>query len=54
MRALAVTGVHRAKIVTELPTIAEAGVPGYEFDNWYGLWAPAARRLRSSGKSTKK
>ena len=41
VRALAVTGVHRAKIVPELPTIAEAGVPGYEFDNWYGLWAPA-------------
>jgi tripartite-type tricarboxylate transporter receptor subunit TctC len=41
VRALAVTGVHRAKIVPELPTIAESGVPGYEFDNWYGLWAPA-------------
>jgi tripartite-type tricarboxylate transporter receptor subunit TctC len=41
VRALAVTGVHRAKIVPDLPTIAEAGVPGYEFDNWYGLWAPA-------------
>ena len=41
LRALAVTGAHRAKIVPELPTIAEAGVPGYEFDNWYGLWAPA-------------
>ena len=41
LRALAVTGVHRAKIVPDLPTIAEAGVPGYEFDNWYGLWAPA-------------
>ncbi|MEO8441753.1 MAG: tripartite tricarboxylate transporter substrate binding protein [Betaproteobacteria bacterium] len=41
LRALAVTGVHRAKIVPDLPTMAEAGVPGYEFDNWYGLWAPA-------------
>jgi tripartite-type tricarboxylate transporter receptor subunit TctC len=41
VRALAVTGVHRAKIVPDLPTIAESGVPGYEFDNWYGLWAPA-------------
>ena len=42
LRALAVTGAHRARIVPDLPTIAEAGVPGYEFDNWYGLWAPAA------------
>jgi len=41
LRALAVTGAHRAKIVPDLPTIAEAGVPGYAFDNWYGLWAPA-------------
>ena len=41
LRALAVTGLHRSRIVPELPTIAEAGVAGYEFDNWYGLWAPA-------------
>lgn len=41
LRALAVTGPHRSRIVPDLPTVAEAGVPGYEFDNWYGLWAPA-------------
>jgi|SRR5882672_2081205 len=37
VRALAVTGATRAKIAPELPTIAEAGVPGYAFDVWYGL-----------------
>ena len=37
LRALAVTGAKRAKIAPELPTIAEAGVPGYAFDVWYGL-----------------
>ena len=41
LRALAVTGAHRAGIVPELPTVAESGLPGYEYDAWYGLWAPA-------------
>ena len=40
VRALAVTGAKRAKIAPELPTIAEAGVPGYAFDVWYGLAFP--------------
>lgn len=41
LRPLAVTGARRARILPELPTVAESGVPGYEFENWYGLWAPA-------------
>ena len=41
LRALAVTGARRARIVPDLPTIAESGLPGYAFENWYGLWAPA-------------
>jgi tripartite-type tricarboxylate transporter receptor subunit TctC len=41
LRALAVTGARRARIVPDLPTVAESGLPGYEFENWYGLWAPA-------------
>ena len=41
LRALAVTGAHRAGIVPELPTVADSGLPGYEYDAWYGLWAPA-------------
>lgn len=40
-KALAVTGARRSKAVPELPTIAEAGVPGYEFDVWYGLLVTA-------------
>jgi tripartite-type tricarboxylate transporter receptor subunit TctC len=42
MRALAVTGEHRSPAVPELPTIAEAGVPGYSVILWYGLLAPGA------------
>ncbi len=37
LRALAVTTAQRSKIFPDLPSIAEAGVPGYEADSWYGL-----------------
>src|SRR5436190_735302 len=40
MRALAVTGVKRNSAVPEVPTVAEAGLPGYEFDTWYVVAAP--------------
>ena len=41
VRALAVTGITRWRQAPELPTIAEAGVPGYQVDSWTGLLAPA-------------
>jgi tripartite-type tricarboxylate transporter receptor subunit TctC len=41
VRALGVSGVKRSPAAPELPTIAEAGVPGYEAANWYGIAAPA-------------
>jgi tripartite-type tricarboxylate transporter receptor subunit TctC len=40
MRALAVTGTKRNPAMPELPTVAEAGVPGYEFETWYVVAAP--------------
>jgi tripartite-type tricarboxylate transporter receptor subunit TctC len=42
LRPLAVTSSTRAGAYPELPTIAEAGVPGYESISWYGVLAPAA------------
>ena len=42
MRALAVTSAKRTSVVPELPTVAEAGVPGFEFTSWYGVIVPAA------------
>ncbi|MEI7678856.1 MAG: tripartite tricarboxylate transporter substrate binding protein [Betaproteobacteria bacterium] len=42
LRALAVTGTTRSKAAPDLPSIAEAGLPGAEFDGWYGLLLPAA------------
>ena len=41
LRALAVLGTRRSPLLPEVPTMAEAGVPGYEFTNWFGLVAPA-------------
>ena len=41
MRVLAVTGLQRAAIAPEVPTMVEAGVPNFEFIGWVGLFAPA-------------
>jgi tripartite-type tricarboxylate transporter receptor subunit TctC len=40
LRALAVTSAQRNPAMPELPTVAEAGVPGYEFDTWFVVVAP--------------
>jgi tripartite-type tricarboxylate transporter receptor subunit TctC len=41
LRAFAVTSAKRAPTLPEVPTVAESGVPGYEYSTWYGLVAPA-------------
>ncbi len=41
LRALAVTSRERLAAMPDLPTISEAGLPGYESSQWYGLLAPA-------------
>jgi tripartite-type tricarboxylate transporter receptor subunit TctC len=42
IRALGVTTAQRSAALPDVPSIAEAGVPGYEVDGWYGLLAPKA------------
>ena len=42
LRALAVGGRERSPVLPDTPTVAEAGVPGYEAASWIGLLAPAA------------
>ena len=41
LRIIATTGATRTQVTPEIPTIAEAGVPGYDFDSWTGFLAPA-------------
>jgi tripartite-type tricarboxylate transporter receptor subunit TctC len=39
---LGVSSVRRSSALPDVPTVAEAGVPGFDFPIWYGIWAPAA------------
>ncbi|HEY0224507.1 MAG TPA: tripartite tricarboxylate transporter substrate binding protein [Pseudolabrys sp.] len=41
LKALATTGVKRSKFFPDVPTVAEAGLPGYSSIGWFGLLAPA-------------
>jgi len=45
LRALAVTSAKRSPVLPDMPTMAEAGVPGFEASTWNGLLAPAATPL---------
>ena len=42
VRLMAVTSMKRSKFLPDTPTFNESGLPGYEFDTWYGFLAPAA------------
>ena len=41
LRALAVTTANRSPLAPDLPTMAEAGLPGFDISTWYGFFAPA-------------
>lgn len=41
VRTIGVTGPQRLPALSDVPTIHEAGVPGYEFTSWHGMWFPA-------------
>ncbi len=41
LRALAISTARRSPAAPDLPTVAEAGVAGYDFNGWFGLFAPA-------------
>lgn len=40
VRAIAVSTIKRSSILPNVPTIAESGVPGFDFSLWFGIWAP--------------
>jgi len=41
VRALAVTTAERSPVAPDVPTVAESGLPGFEYHTWFGMWAPA-------------
>ncbi|QJW83175.1 hypothetical protein HK414_06710 [Ramlibacter terrae] len=41
LKPLAVLGTKRSQLLPDVPTMAEAGLPSYNFSNWFGLVAPA-------------
>jgi tripartite-type tricarboxylate transporter receptor subunit TctC len=40
VRAIAVSTIKRSSVLPNVPTIAESGVPGFDFSLWFGIWAP--------------
>ncbi len=42
LRGLGIAAPARTPLAPDLPTMAEAGLPGFEFYSWYGVWAPRA------------
>lgn len=42
LRGLGIAAAARTPLAPDLPTMAEAGLPGFEFYSWYGVWAPRA------------
>ena len=42
LKALAISTASRSPLAPDLPTVAESGLPGFDFSLWYGLFAPAA------------
>jgi tripartite-type tricarboxylate transporter receptor subunit TctC len=40
LRPIAITSAKRSTLMPEVPTVQEAGIPGYAYESWYGVWAP--------------
>ena len=43
---LGVSSARHSSALPDVPTVAEAGVPGFDFPIWYGIWAPHATPAR--------
>jgi len=53
LRALGVSGIRRSPLLPGVPTIAEAGVAGFNFPIWYGVWVPSGTPARVVDKLVK-
>ncbi|HEY7741564.1 MAG TPA: tripartite tricarboxylate transporter substrate binding protein [Burkholderiales bacterium] len=51
--ALGVTSARRSDLLLEVPTLSEAGLPGFDYTNWWGIWAPAGIPAELVGKLAK-
>jgi tripartite-type tricarboxylate transporter receptor subunit TctC len=49
-RALGIASKARSQLAPELPTMIEQGLPGFEFNSWYGVWAPKGTPREISAK----
>jgi tripartite-type tricarboxylate transporter receptor subunit TctC len=49
--ALAVTTAQRSPVLPDVPTVADAGVSGYEYQDWWGVFAPAKTPRHVIGKA---
>ncbi|WP_201159337.1 Bug family tripartite tricarboxylate transporter substrate binding protein [Rhodoplanes elegans] len=45
VKALGIASPERSKLAPEIPTIAESGMPGFQWQSWYGIWAPKGTPL---------
>jgi tripartite-type tricarboxylate transporter receptor subunit TctC len=50
LKAIGVTGLKHAPLLPDVPTVAEAGVPGYEVNVWFGIQVPAGTPDEIVGK----
>ena len=50
LRVIAVTGARRSPLLPDSPTVAEAGLPGFDVTSWYGMFGPAALPRELVGK----
>ncbi len=50
VRALALAAPKRSLLAPEVPTVAEAGIAGFEFYTWYGLWGPLGMSAATAGR----
>lgn len=50
VRALGIAAAERSPLAPNVPTMAEAGLPGYEFQSWYGSWAPKGTSQEICGR----
>jgi len=53
LKALAITGTTRSSVMPDLPTVAEAGLPGYSAGTWYGVFLPARTPPEIAAKLSK-